>query len=306
MTKTATTPIAARRSLAEEECLSPIEIRCTQDGGDEELDVVWDWNSPQSRIKKTINRQRKRVLQNKSPQIPRKLPSKYNLTPKFTSLKAELEKLSSKTDETTNLKKEINLKEEDDDLVITLEANHLNDLIVNPLNPLHRSADDLFGDDSFDDEMVRCSQQVEDAFTKPQPKTIELLINTCATNIADDSFDAVLEDFTDEQIERLSQELPKTEEKTPVKSSRTIYRTHSTPVRSDKMSVFPRTKSANECTSPKSSLITCSPEEIEKKRLEAKAKLELKKAQKKMEKRRLEALEKLNKNRMQRTNNIVR
>lgn len=172
---------------------------------------------------------------------------------------------------------------------------------------------DPFGDDSLDEELIKCSQQIEAAIFKPQPRKVENLIINNALDIADDSFEAMLNEFTEEDIVRLSQE----NEKTPVKNTpRKFYRTNSTPVnspniikaaeskcstplRSDKL---PRTKSVNDCTKlpyVSTPVKTCSPEEIEKKRQEAKAKLELKKLgdfQKEIERKRLEALERLKKN----------
>lgn len=214
--------------------------------------------------------------------MPRKVKPKSNLAPKFALLRAELEKLNSNVVEESKLSGDINDNKE------------------TPTNV--ENCDDLFGDDSFDDDLVRCSQQVEEAFTKcqhPQPQTLDLLINHRDENIADDSFDAVIEDFTEEQIEKLSQTEAK-ECKTPVKTNRTIYRTFSTPVQSDKYNALPRTKSAEECGSPKLSDINLA--EIERKRQEAK----VKQVEKAIEKRRLEALEKLKRNRLQRTKNNVR
>lgn len=312
----------------DDEVLSPFSMRFTQDSADDDLDVIWDWDSPQSKNNRCLHRRR---ILHSSPNIPKKQIPYVKGVPRFGSLKAELEELAHKLSEPNSENSDSNqsyLVIEDDGICLKTETS------TTPVDSKENS--DLFGDDSLDEEMIKCSQQVEEAFfeswsvdkstysNKNVPKLENKNLFT-DNHINDDSFDVFLEEIKDEQIDLLSQGSSTSGTSTlsqpsvvnqliPVKpthpSPRSIARTNSAPtnfllnkrpVISTSSNVFPRTKSEDlykkNTNAPK---IMCSPEEIEKKRQEARAKLEWKRKQNEIEKKRLEALERLKRNRLQR------
>ncbi|GLV43329.1 hypothetical protein CBL_03872 [Carabus blaptoides fortunei] len=315
------TPVS-RRSVNREDCddelLSPFTMRFTQDSADDDLDVIWDWDSPQSKNNRYL--QRRRIL-HASPNVPQKrIPFAKGL-PMFGSLKAELEELTSKL----NAPVSENCDSNESCLVIEDDGICLKpDTVTSPVNSKDNS--DLFDDDSFDAEMIKCSQQVEKAFfenssrnkTPNCNKNMKHKVQTSDNFIKDDSFDVFLEEVKEEHINLLSQGSSTSGTSTlsqpsvvnvPTNSPRSIARTNSMPdfhltrksVQSTSSSVFPRTKSEDLYTKYSNALkIRCSPEEIEKKRQEARAKLEWKRKQNEIEKRRLEAVERLKRNRLQR------
>lgn len=304
-----TTPINRRsyqKDDTDEETSSPFVLRFTQDSCDDDMDVIWDWDSPKSHGNRHIHR--KRILQS-SPNIPRKHVMNEKSQPKFNSLKAELEQLAN-----------------------SLHNQETKDVFVKPKTPEPENTDDLFGDDILDEEMFKCSQQIEESINIKKMCTSVLSNNNLVnkfenkfmgdTTIQDDSFDCFLEEIKDDEIELFSQQSggsefdhptqpliiddpkPPINRKPDAASPRSIARTNSVPAKflsklstsSITSSTFQRTKSEDLGAKPSQ----CSPEEIEKKRLEAKAKLEFKRKEKEIEKKRLEALERLKRNRMQR------
>lgn len=301
-----TTPIAKRSlpkdDMEDEGHLSPFFMKFTQDSGDDEVDVVWDWDSPRSKGTNTRGLNRRRILHS-SPNFPKIKTVQSSSLPRFNSLKAELEQFAN----------QLNHQE---------DCQFDDDLFLKPATPPNAATppnvqeiEDLFNDDSFNEEMIKCSQQVEEAYKLNQWCTSIITnnnINVCET-IQDDSFDCFLEKIDDEDIERLSQEnqVPVLQQTVSVPSPRSIMRTNSFPVEiicAQKSTLGPstsfmRTKSAEIPDQRENNhRLRCSPEEIEKKRLEAKARLEFKRKHTEIEKKRLEALDRLKKNRMRRQN----
>lgn len=315
---------SVNREDFDDEVLSPFSMRFTQDSADDDLDVIWDWDSPQSKNNRCLHRRR---ILHSSPNIPKKQTPYVKGLPRFGSLKAELEELAHKLSEPNSENSDSNqscLVIEDDGICLKAETS------TTPVDSKENS--DLFGDDSFDEEMIKCSQQVEEAFfdswsidnsNKNVPKLENKNLFT-DSHINDDSFDVFLEEIKDEQIDLLSQGSSTSGTGTlsqpsvvnqvitlkPTHSPRSIARTNSAPtnfllnkkpVISTGSNVFPRTKSEDLYKkNSNAAKIMCSPEEIEKKRQEARAKLEWKRKQNEIEKKRLEALERLKRNRLQR------
>lgn len=305
-----TTPIV-KRSFPKDDLddeVSPFFMKFTQDSCEDEVDVLWDWDSPCSKGTSTRALNRRRIIHS-SPNLTMKRAAHSSSLPRFNSLKAELEQLANK------------LTHEKDDSNNT-HCQFGDNLFLKPVTPHNNEQntedEDLFNDDSFNEEMIKCSQKVEEAYQINQWCTSIITNNNknVSETIQDDSFDFFLEKIEDEDIERLSQTtqqdkniiLPPT---VSVPSPRSIIRTNSFPVEliyAQRSSLgsstsFLRTKSAEIPDQRENNhRLKCSPEEIEKKRLQAKAKLEFKRKHTEIERKRLEAQERLKKNRMRRQN----
>lgn len=132
---------------------SPGYLPCTQEGF-ENIDVVWDWNSPQSK------------------KVPKKSQKRLALSPKTTILKRNLSNnsiqgLEKLQEELRLLKEQIAVPEHEESLILSPieEADYKN---VNESNSIHNielenfinQADDFF-DDSLDEQLIICSTQVE-------------------------------------------------------------------------------------------------------------------------------------------------
>jgi len=309
------TPIHSRTSTVEiNEYYSPLFSQCTREESDN-IDVMWDWYSPQS---KPRVRKQKRIHQQQSPKLPIKRQPSNNQIAIFDKLREDLETLrdqiNTKHTETRNL----NHKE-------TKHQPNLSDL------------EDVFND-SMDEQLIRCSQEVENKVTGvssnqkvvqdidnnlPLEKHVQILdtygseavnksnnysilnkIDSCTRNfrnineaqnsidrivlnyldtnenkIADDSFDCLLETLKDEDLP-LGSKVPTNPTNKPTCSNIQNKEKDESPIK-------------------------CSAEEIEKKRKEALAKLETKKknifenespincSPEEIEKKRKEALAKL-------------
>lgn len=131
--------------------------------------------------------------------------------------------------------------------------------------------DDSIFDDSIEKELVLCSQKIEQQL-KNIPNGATLTVDD---NLADDSFDLVLQQLDDDKLEELTQRAPMI-----VKSCDSSFVEELSPVK-------------------------CSPEEIEQKRLQALEKLQAKKKQQIIEKNRREALKRLEMSRKKKTNSNV-
>lgn len=133
---------------------SPGYIPCTQEGF-ENIDVVWDWNSPQS--KRIPKKSQKRLALSQSPKTTLKRHLSNNSIQGFEKLQEELRLL----------REEIAVPEHEDCLVLSPieEAEYKNvnnsESIYNiELENLINEADDFF-DDSLDEQLLICTTQVE-------------------------------------------------------------------------------------------------------------------------------------------------
>ncbi|KAK4884339.1 hypothetical protein RN001_000610 [Aquatica leii] len=190
------------------------------------IDVMWDWYSPKS--KPRICKQKLKVEQ--SPKLLVKRHPSNDQISVFNKLEEELKSLTKKTKSNEN-KSLINSKE-------------LND----------------FFNDSMEEELLMCSQQVEDSVKNIQENRIKVKLKSevdSANQIENDSFDCMLAAIKDEDLNLEDQD----------KTTGVILKDESP--------------------------IKCSPEEIEQKRLQALARLEAKKTQNIIEQNRQQALKRL-------------
>lgn len=212
----------------------------------EEIDVTWDWNSPRSKHNTNIPKKKRiRDTALQSPKLTMKRHHSNNQIPAFEKIKEEMAELRNR--------------------VIGSSSSISN----------KKSLDVLF-DDSVEQELVLCSQQVE-----AQIEGLQKQNRVLSEDLADDSFDLALEQLDSDKIEQLSQPVRKEELNQPVKFE---------PMNSalSEQLIQPVIVSDSE-VSP----VKCSPEEIEQKRLQALEKLQAKKKQQIIERNRQEALKRL-------------
>ncbi|KAJ8934451.1 hypothetical protein NQ314_013325 [Rhamnusium bicolor] len=137
---------------------SPVHIACTQEGC-ENVDVVWDWNSPQTKHKPKRS-QKRLILQ--SPKIPLKRHPSNNHIQNFEKLRGELQLL----------REEISVPDNEECLVLSpLEEAEYKDInngqnksaitsLMQGNYPAHHDDDDLFND-SVDEQLMLFSQKIE-------------------------------------------------------------------------------------------------------------------------------------------------
>lgn len=137
---------------------SPVHIACTQEGCGN-VDVVWDWNSPQS--KQRPKRSQKRLILSQSPKVLVKRYPSNNQIQNFEKLREELQAL----------REAIALPDNEESLMLSPveEAQYKdvnNDQNVNDALPLtqdmcmRENYEDLFND-SADEDLVLCTQKLE-------------------------------------------------------------------------------------------------------------------------------------------------
>lgn len=154
-------------NLKTAESESPGYIPCTQEGF-ENIDVVWDWNSPQS--KRVQKKRQKRLSLSQSPKTTLKRHLSNNSVQGFEKLQEELRLL----------KEEIAVPEHEESLVLSPieEAeykNHLNDS-----NSIHNielenyinEAEDFFND-SLDEQLLTCTTQIENKLNEFSSKNCD-------------------------------------------------------------------------------------------------------------------------------------
>lgn len=154
---------------------SPGYIPCTQEGL-ENIDVVWDWNSPQS--KKKPRKSQKRLELSQSPKTTIKRHLSNNSIQGFEKLQEELRLL----------KEEISVPEHEECLILSPieEAEYKNvdnsHSIQNiELENFINEADDFF-DDSLNEQLLICSTQVEVNLNEVMAKTSNCDINNTILN----------------------------------------------------------------------------------------------------------------------------
>ncbi|XP_063918533.1 uncharacterized protein LOC135133914 [Zophobas morio] len=346
----ATTPIKNGHVNADTD-YSPLYFPLTQETN-EEIDVLWDWHSPQTSQRK--RRTQKRLIPAQSPKFPLKRhPSNNNNTQNFERLRNELkilqEELAMPDDESclcVSPQQEMEIKR-DESNILSLEQNC-------------DEFEDLFND-SIDEELVLCSQKIEqelesksginnarvDLSTNICDNTeINSLINkyndkkiiTSNRDLAQESFDISFDTFRTEdrnlgvQVSKHSKlTLQRTLSDIPVNKTNVIHtasgklefhrtksfelaglNTHNQNLSKTTLDEIERkrleAKAKLELKKQKDTFIRspdkCSPEEIEKKRLQALAKLEAKRIQDIVEKKRQEALKRLQISRMKNASQV--
>ncbi|KAF5291312.1 hypothetical protein FQA39_LY03463 [Lamprigera yunnana] len=196
------------------------------------IDVVWDWQSPKSKQK--VYKKRTKIVQSSPKTSIKRHPSNDQILG-YSKLGEELKTLTDK---------------------ITIESKETkaNDRCSSKTKDLEE-----FFNDSMEEILLKCSQQVEYIIDTSTPKKLSFEeqsdnLKSMKHRIENDSLDSILEAFNEEdfKVENKRNEMPK--EESPIK---------------------------------------CSPEEIEQKRLQALAKLEDKKIQKIIEQKQREALKRL-------------
>lgn len=176
-------------------------ISCTQEI-DEDVDVIWDWNSPQAnnKISRVRFKKQTRLYPPQSPKLTVKRHTSNTQIPKFDKLKEEVEALREEltgTGSKQSSKKQICI--------------------------------DDFNDDSFDEQLVLCSQRVENEFINKFRTNSNVELNrvneTCdikmssidnllhgtlqntsvsispSNDMADDSFDLAIKDLIGDDFE---------------------------------------------------------------------------------------------------------
>ncbi|XP_017771618.1 PREDICTED: uncharacterized protein LOC108559013 [Nicrophorus vespilloides] len=136
----ASTPTKNTRHLETDKAYSPVFLPCTQEST-ENVDVMWDWNSPQSKL--NLHRKQKRLLQTASPKLPIKKQSSSTQLENFDNLKEQLKAFQE----------EIN--PENDSQLESHDSTDNNS----------ESFDNLF-DDSIEDQLILVSQQIEAKYEK--------------------------------------------------------------------------------------------------------------------------------------------
>lgn len=192
---------------------------CTQEV-DEDIDVIWDWNSPQAKKISRVHIKKQRLYPSQSPKLTIRRHTSNTLIPRFDKLKEEVEALREEL--TGSNSKTDNGKKTFADL----------------------------DDDSFDEQLILCSQRVENEFINKiktnssverhdiyetcdkKNSSIDNLLhgtlqNTSVckspnTKIADDSFDLVIGNLMEDDFEStVLQQISKDINKEQIKFSKT-------------------------------------------------------------------------------------
>ncbi|XP_022909777.2 uncharacterized protein [Onthophagus taurus] len=159
-TTSSSTPIQQKTSSLYDE-YSPVFIPCTQEALDE-LDVVWDWNSPKSQV--FPKRQKPKRLQAHSP-IPIVKKYSHNQPVVNENLKNQLEKLKNQ------LETELKPSSSKSTAKIPVSKNNTKDVLPNTstvdigntflIKDELKELEDLFNDDSMEQELILQSQKFE-------------------------------------------------------------------------------------------------------------------------------------------------
>ncbi|CAH2009926.1 unnamed protein product [Acanthoscelides obtectus] len=316
----------------------PVLIACTQ----EEISVGWDWNSPQPKPKRPPKRPPP-----PSPKVSfKRHPSSHTL-PDLDKLRQELQSLREEIskpehEETLRLSpvEELHYKSIHDDLPLLPPSQPLD---VNFMAPQDEPLD--FFDDELDDQFLMLSQQVERNLVMPIPivgnesnrlKSLTFKKVTNTQSALDGTFNSLLKDVEMDasNYSSANRNIPSTlkHTKSDTFSDNAKLRTgkfefHRTQsfemanienitaesgdvskeIEKKRLEALAKLKSkqqisqvTNDVTSP----MQCSPEEIEKKRREALAKREAKRQQEIIDRKRQEALKRLEMNRMKNATNV--
>jgi hypothetical protein len=337
---------------------SPIYFPLTQESS-EDIDVLWDWHSPQTSQRK--RRKQKRLLPVQSPKFPIKRYPSNNQNQNFEKLKNELKALQE----------ELALPDDESCLCVSplqeteIKEGQSNNLIIEQEPEHNCDISDLFND-SLDEQLALFSQKVEeDLLEKDETNGCKEETNHLPTNICDnieidnlidkytekdkrptdaalnDTFDSVLSNFHFEdcisskatQLQHSKVVLKRTASNDSFNNSKQniiqtasgkleFHRTRSfeltginrniddltqtelEEIERKRLEALAKLKAKKKENMNNNVLGKCSLEEIEKKRLQALAKLEAKRLQDIVEKKRQEALKKLQVNRMKNASQV--
>lgn len=186
---------------------SPISMPCTQDGGNE---IAWDWQTPVNKNSydksKSSNKlietpKRTKQLQKKrnsnSPLLQKPLKRKQvkmenieNIGKLTAELKALNEKMQSiqknndndiiekendtKCEVSSKLMIELDSDNSDEIIIINNDKSKMNSITINSNNKNVTNYEDLF-DDSIDDSMVKCSQEIEEKLNLCKSKRNDIM-----------------------------------------------------------------------------------------------------------------------------------
>ncbi|XP_018327804.1 golgin subfamily A member 4-like isoform X2 [Agrilus planipennis] len=146
---------------------SPILSQCTSDNYD--VDVIWDWNSPRAKTNMRRGKRQHAPEQEKPPL--KKTPSGNNL-PTFDQLKKKLDALKEEINAEKN-EKPINSSYIDFDHSTSRQINSHNHLMEDI-----PELEELFNDDSFEEQLILCGQKVENYLIVPSENT-KIKTNEC-------------------------------------------------------------------------------------------------------------------------------
>ncbi|KAL1501939.1 hypothetical protein ABEB36_007166 [Hypothenemus hampei] len=341
-----TTPLRTNRYSEDEE--SPY-FPCSTQEMREDVDVLWDYNSPKSRFKANRVRSHKRVnIQNSPKVILQRYPSNNNEKMKqdFCKLREELRALKAEIAKPVHEDSLILSPQDEEDYRNTVEMPE-----VEQFDQLNYESDfeDPFNDD-MDDKLLLFSQQVEENLKKSDTINVqnncdnEVVYNRFEINsgqrsrtkresdVFNDSFGNMLSQNED-VFEQMTQvyEYPKYKHKdlcidqsnkksnvlprcvsenvmsSDVRGKVEWHRTQSfesytySQITQEKLQEIEKkrleAKAKREAKKVSDSSLRCSSEEIEKKRRQALAKLELKRQQEFIERKKQEALKRREENR---------
>lgn len=154
---------------------SPGYLPCTQEEF-ENIDVVWDWNSPQS--KRIPKKSQKRLALPSSPKKTLKRHLSNNSIQGFEKLQAELRLL----------KEEIAIPEHEESLVLSPVEEAEYKCVNNPdsihnieLEDFINENEDFF-DDSFNEQLLECTTQIEDQLNEIHKPLPSFCNNTLSSN----------------------------------------------------------------------------------------------------------------------------
>lgn len=197
-----TTPSKPNNKIRLENEYSPIFIPNTQEAA-AEIDVVWDWNSPQTKTK--VLRKPIRSTLTQSPKLPIKRQHSNTQIQSINKLKEELDALRDEISNTNDIHESNATRLPKCKYSIDFKENKIEDEIK-----------EIFEDDSIEEQLLLCSQEVEKTFNlEHQQKQLPTCdktetkekhnFNVPKIENFDDSFDVVLETFREEDFDLLTQ-----------------------------------------------------------------------------------------------------
>lgn len=177
------TPTQQSKLLPQIDDYSPVYMLSTQESQDD-IDVIWDWNSPQTKHHSRFVRKQKRLLLPQSPKVPMKKHPSNNQIQTFNEIKEQMEALKQ------TILNSKDLDETDTELNGACESFHLDidnngDNNCNSKNPVQKEDigfDNLFEDDFMEEQLLLCSQEIESKFQQNMAQRNLGSLLTCDAN----------------------------------------------------------------------------------------------------------------------------
>lgn len=337
------TPI--RRNISDEE-ESPY-FPCSTQEVNEDVDVLWDWNSPQAKPKVPFKRKSKKRLDLQPPKAPLRRhlsASSEQIKHDFDKIREELRALKdeiAQPDHEESLmlspREEAAFKSEDVHGFIDDVSVFVNMLEESPKRPSKYDSDDAIFNDGLEDQLILCSQRiesdllqanpvkcdkensVESSKSKPVCPNITDTLNNTLEDIlcqAGSDFDELTQIVDIKNFEKKQITFPRSNSENTSSQTGKVewhrtqsFETYNATISKETIKEIERKRLEAKAkleakrkhepiTEFTDSPIKCSPEEIEKKRLQALAKLEAKRQQDVIEKNKREALKRLELNRI--------